>query len=633
MPKYDDLYAKQLILDRIARSESFMRPFRDDFEEIYQLYVCYTKNYGEITSGQRSNVFVPYVFSKIETKLPRIIQSMVGSEDWFQVVGIGDEDEENALFHDKLMKYQFANEIDTLWFFMTWYKECMLYGNSFAGVFYDKETKKIKQRSLRYTDKEGNNLYPYVIGYDFQPTTKTVYDGVSLVPFDIFDCLPAPVGTRVNGLKRDAMDYFIIRSEPSADYLRSMIEDKDTAELHGFNVEAVKKLLSSKPNGTGLLNRNREERMNYRGMETIGNDDMANPHYEMYTMWEDDSVLSIIDNDMIRNCGPDKFPFYEMRKPIVMAMDTPVPHELFALGQVRPILRLNYYAQDLENAKMDSILDAVYPGYLVSEDSFPRDYINILRRNLRGLHPVANNPTTAIVPIQKQDKSVAATNEQINLERLINMTLGSADIISGGNQPGSQTATEISQQIEQANARFDLSVRFLKDFSHKELLLMMIDRNTQYAPDEKLIRVLNESGEVIRGSIKPENLVGNFDVRVKTSPMMGNKMVYLQNLLRAKEILDNDNGSRPELTKKILDALEVEGVEIEDKASKVVQMIAQAAQEGLLENGQQAATLLNQVLNILAPAPQGAPQGGGNQPMPTNDTDIAEQEAQLRRPE
>lgn len=632
MPKYDSLYAKTLILDRIQRSENFMRPFRDDFEEIYKQYVCYTINYPEILSGQRSNVFIPYVFSKIETKLPRIIQAMVGSEDWFQVIGVGDEDDQNAVFHDKLLKYQFSNEIDTLWFFITWYKECMLYGNSFAGVFYDKETKDIRKRKPKYYDKEGNNLYPHILGYDFVPQKKTVYDGVSLVPLDIFDCYPSPVGARVNGLMRDAMDYFILRSEPSASYLKSMIEDKEIADMHGWDVEAVKKVLSSKPSGAGLMDRNRTERMNYRGMQTALGDDIHNPHYEMYTMWEDDSVVSIIDNDIVRNCGPDKFPFYEMRKPIVMALDTPVPHELFALGQVRPILRLNYYAQDLENAKMDSILDEVYPGYLVDENSFPKDYINILRRNMRGIHPVAGNALTAITPIQKTGKSSIATGEQVNLERLINMTLGSADIISGGQSPrGDQTATEISQQIQQANARFNLSVRLLKDFSHKELLLMMIDRNTQYAPDEKLIRVFNENGDIIRGSIKPENLVGNFDVKVRTSPMMGNKMIYLQNLLKAKAILDSDNGSRPELTKQILDTLEVEGVEIEDRASRAVQVIAQASQEGLLENGQQAAAVLGEVLKVLAPPPQNTGTGGAMPPQ--DETGLARQEAQIGRME
>jgi len=624
--KYELLYAKQLINDRITRSENYLRPMRDLFNEIYSLYICYAKNYAEILSGEKANVFVPYIFAKIETKLPRIIQAMVGSEDWFKVIGVGEEDDDSAEAHDTLMKFQFSNEIDTIFFFMTWYKEAMMYGNSFSGVFYEKEVKQIKARTPKYTDAEGNNLFPNVIGYDFKPRQKTVYDGVALIPFDIFDCYPAPIGTKINGLKREAMDYFIIRSEPSAEYLKSMIANPDVAKLHGWDKDAVNKILSGKPQGTGLLDRNRTERMGYRGMQTVSDDDIHNPHYEMFTMWEDDAVVSIIDNDIVRNVGPDKFPFYEMRKPVVMALDTPVPHELFALGQVKPILRLNYYAQDLENAKLDSILDLVYPGYFANIEQLDKDYLNILRRNMRGLHACVGNPANVIGAIQKQDKSLVATNEQINLERLLNMTLGSSDIISGISEKKDTTLGEIQTQIEQANFRFDLSIRLLKDFSHKELLLMMIDRNTQFCPQEKAVRIVGPKGELIRQTITPNDLIGNVDVMVKTSPMMGNRLLWAQNLIRFLDILNNDNGRHPELVRQIGTALGLDNAEdfIENRADEAVGVIVQAAQEGLLENGQQAALVLKAVLDKLAPPPQGS-QMPGLVPAGTTAEDLARQ--------
>ncbi len=608
MSKYPEDYARRLIQDRITRSQNFMRPMIDTFHEIYSLYVCYTKNYGEILTGDRANVFVPYVFSKIETKLPRIIQAMVGSDNWFQVIGVEEKDDLNAKSHDKLMKYQFQAEIDTLFFFLTWYKEAMMYGNSFTGVFYDKDIRKTKQRVPIYNDEQGNDLYPHVLGYDFKMKDKVLYDGIRLTPFDIFDCLPAPHGIKINGSKGEAMDYFIIRSEPSAEYLKSMIDRPEIAELHGWDVSKLKKFLASKPNGTGKIDDTRSERMGYRGMASIGDDDMANPHYEMYTMWEDDSVVSIIDTEVVRNCGPDKYPFYEMRKPIVQALDTPVPHELFCLGQVKPILRLQYYAQDLENAKLDNILDVVYPGYFANINQIDKDYINILRRNMRGLHPCTDNPATVIAPIQKVDKSVIATNEQINLERLLNMTLGSSDIMSGISEKKDTTLGEIQTQVEQANFRFDLSIRLLKDYSQKELLMMMIDRNTQYAPERKMIRGQGEQGEVEREEITPDNLFGNFDVLVKTSPMMGNKLAYAQNMIRFLDILNNDNGQHPDLVKEIGKALGLEDAfnYIKNPLQDIAMLISQAVSEGLITNVQQAALILNQVLSIAAPPPQGS---------------------------
>lgn len=631
MPKYKDDYVKELILDRKSKSESFMRPNWDAFAEIYSLYVCYTKSYSDILTGNRANVFVPYVFSKIETKLPRIIQATLSGDDWFQVIGAEEDYDNNAKMHDKLMKYQFEAEIDKIFFFMTWWKECMLYGNSFSGVFYEKEKKKVRGKVPRYIDKTGNNLYPHILGYDYKMKDKVTYDGISLIPFDIFDCLPAPKGNKVNGLRREAMDYFIIRSEPSISYLKSMVEDKELADMHGWNREAVLKFINSHPNGTGDLDRTRTERMGYRNMSSVGDDDYANPHYEMYTMWEDDCVISIIENEIVRNCGPDKFPFDEMSKPIVMALDTPVPHELFALGQIKPILRLQYYAQDLENAKLDSIFDLVYPGYFVNTDQIADGYLNILKQNFRGLHPCVGSPDTVVRPIQKQDKSLVATNEQINLERLLNMALGSGDILSGVSEKKDTTLGEIQTQVEQANYRFDLSVRLLKDFSVKELLLKIIDRNKQYSPKIKNIQLKNEEGELEREQIENEGLQGNFDVLVKTSPMMGNKLLYAQNLLRFLDILNKDQGQHPELVRVIGKSLGIEdaGDYIANPKQEVIAMIVQAAQEGLLENGQQAALILKAVLDKLAPAPQGGSIPG---PLPgaVNQEGLARQTGQMR---
>src|SRR3990167_7109579 len=114
MPQYTDERAKELIQDRITRSYNFMKPFWDRFLEIYSLYICYTKNYGEILTGERANVFIPYVFAKIETKLPRIIQATVSGDDWFKFIGVEEDDDDIAEYHDKLTKYQFSAELDTM---------------------------------------------------------------------------------------------------------------------------------------------------------------------------------------------------------------------------------------------------------------------------------------------------------------------------------------------------------------------------------------------------------------------------------------------------------------------------------------------------------------------------------------
>ena len=74
--------------------------------------------------------------------------------------------------------------------------------------------------------------------------------------------------------------------------------------------------------------------------------------------------------------------------------------------------------------------------------------------------------------------------------------------------------------------------------------------------------------------------------------------------------------------------LQIDNVEelLENPVREAVATIVQAAQEGLLANGQQAALVLAQVLNVLAPpGSQEAKAIGGRMPEAQGEADIARQ--------
>ena len=622
MGKYSESEANSIITDRIAITDRAWSSKRALWEEIYSLYRFWTDSNAEVSAGERSNIFIPIAFAIIETKLPRLVQALLSLDPWFMVEGRNAKDHENAEFMSSVLQFQLEEEVNAFHTFVMWWKEALIYGNAYQFVGWEKEVAEVKKR---FPVGYGNQI----IGYDFRQEKETVYDGIALNHLDLFDCFPAPYGTRINGRRFERMPYFILRSEPNAEYLRSLGEQKI------LDIAKVEDILRRMPGGSGEIDRNRMSRMGKSRMVSENTDKHA-PRYEMYTMFENDWWVSIIENTVVRN---RENPFGDNKIPIVGAMDTPVPHEHFAIGQIEPIIKLQYYENDIENLKLDYLVKSINPGSLISQESFldPAAYQN----DPDGIHVVRGNPNAAYALINRATSvPFNSTNEQLNIERLIDKTLGQSDVSRGQSSKDTNTATEIVSMIEQANFRFDLSVRLLKNESIVPLLEMVASRTQMFWPFEKEIKTYDQDGNPEFINVPVSSLLGNWRFKIKTNPARGNKMAFAQNLMKFLQVVGADGGQHPELVKEIAKYLEIDNIDsmLANPAMQAVQLVVQASNEGLLANSQQASLILSKVIEILAPpgsgiakAMQGSmPQGGqGGQQNPAQDNqDIAAQMGQ-----
>jgi len=338
--------------------------------------------------------------------------------------------------------------------------------------------------------------------------------------------------------------------------------------------------------------------------------------------------VSVIEDTVVRN---EANPFGDNKIPIVGAFDTPVPHEHFAIGQIEPVIKLQYYLNDIENLKLDFLVKAINPGALISQESFldPAAFQN----DPDGIHIVRGNPQAAYSLIQRPNANAFnSTQEQLNIERFIDKVLGQSDVNRGQSSRGKDTATEIVSLIEQANFRFDLSVRLLKNESLVPLLDMIANRNMMFWPFEKEVKSYDENGEPEFINVPVSNLIGNWRFKIKTNPARGNKLAFSQTLIRFLDVLNADNGRHPELVKEIARYLELSDVDkyVQNPAEDAVKMVVQAANEGLLANSQQAALVLSKVLEILAPPGSEINKSiAGSMPMAQDNMDIARQGAEL----
>jgi len=608
--KYTEVEAKECINRRLSIVKTAWQDKRDLRNEIYSLYKFWTNVDSDVARGERSNIFVPLAFSIIETKLPRMVQALLSLDPFFKVEGRTQKDHPNAEFMSDLIQFQMTDEINAFYTLVMWFKEAMMYSNAYMYVGWNKETAKIKERIPSFM---GNQ----VIGYDYRMKDDVVYDGLSLNHLDSFDCYPAPYGTRINGRKHERMPYFIVRSEPDAEYLKSLSGKKDHTGQTILDKKAVDDIISRFPQGYGDLDEERRNRMAYNKLVESENRDKYAPKYVMWTMFEHDHWVSIIGNTIVSN-KPN--PFGDNKIPIVGAIDTPVPHEHVGIGQIEPIIKLNYCANDILNLGLDWLFKSINPGTLISEAEFldPRKFQN----DPDGIHMVKSNVNNAHKTVQMPNLNLGyMTDQQVNIERTIDKTLGQSDVSRGVSRTSKDTATEIVSLIEQANFRFDLSAKLLKHESLVPLLDMMAERNVMFFPYEKEIRKYTENGDPEFMTMNVSQVIGRYRFKMKTNPAQGNKMAYAQTLIRFLDVINASGGQNPGLVMEIAKYLEIDNADemLDNPAMDAVRMIVQAAQEGLLENGQQAALVLSGVLNQLAPPGSPNAQAVGSQ-LPAEDS-------------
>ena len=281
----------QLVVDRFKIADNWRRPLQDDWNRFYKLY---RSQNDETDSPWRSNLFIPYCFSTIETILPRLVTN----RPRFEFVPRGPEDKEKAKLVDELMKYQWdVTNLDLT--LVKLVKEALLYGTGIIKVPW-------------VFDKKNDGPLPEVV--------------------DLFDFFIDPDATNIKTAK-----YVIHRTQRSKKYLKDM----QTLGIYK-NVDKVI--------GGSQIEDYKAQRYANVGLSTPSKD-KKDESVEILEYWEDNRVITLADRkEVIRN---GKNP-YNCGKPFIALVDQIVPHEFYGIGEIEQIESLQYELNDWRNHRMDS---------------------------------------------------------------------------------------------------------------------------------------------------------------------------------------------------------------------------------------------------------------------------------------
>lgn len=523
-------------IELVKKAEDFRdSTHKDNWERYYKLWRNYVDDRGGmLDSNVQSNMSIPYVFSQVETIVPRIINAMFPSRPYVavhpRVPMVGD----SAKQHEILLDYQ-MNEVQ---YFPKVFQDIVRSAAIFGyGVAY---TGWQRQRKIYVTDRE-EPLMDELTGFpvfeeDGTPvmvTEEEEYEDTFLDDPVVKSIDPALFFFDPNASNLDDARFCGHITYVSEDYLKKMqklgsyeIDWKETDPAQGKNTVLDDRLgsvgKSSTP--TGVMQ---------------GENDM----HELIHYWEDDRYAVILDRKQL--VMEIANPYRHKRKPYDIAPYTKVPFEIGGIGVVEMLEDLEAELNAERNMRMEYRKYIVRPMFAVRKTAglTPRDMksypgkVFLLEEvdDLRQLNLTdVDSSTFAQENIIKQDMKDAT---------------GAHDVIMGLHTPGEESATTTITKDNNAGARFKLIIDNMNEVL-ESIARKMLSMNQQFINDARYVREFN-AGDTRFSVITPESLRGEFTMMVMSSTEpMGNAEAYRQRILQLYSILNADPLFNSNLIKK-----------------------------------------------------------------------------------
>ena len=109
-PKYDDQAAIAIVHDFVNYEEYYRRQLAPSFSNMmrwWRLYLAQRPDHRKAHEQWRSNIFIPYAYSGVETHVAAMADIVGAADPLVQAEGIGDEDQESAAKVERLLDYTF----------------------------------------------------------------------------------------------------------------------------------------------------------------------------------------------------------------------------------------------------------------------------------------------------------------------------------------------------------------------------------------------------------------------------------------------------------------------------------------------------------------------------------------------
>ena len=572
----------------------------------------------------RSNTFVPYPLSNVETIVSRVMDAFFSFEPWFECSARSMKDEAPAEAMQMVAGYK-LEKARIKQFFEDLTRNICIYGFSGWKVDWD---------------------WGYDIGVDAQPQyamQPVLHPGPDGRPAPIIDPntgkpqmepaidpnTGAPIVARVNPVTRQiprmrprfqAIDVYDLLVDPDGGLvahvteksLGTILQEQETsmqaaqADPTGvikpqYDPQAVallaQKIQALEPNTPQeVLVRIAELWNEIDGtvqILTFGHDREALSWKDLRASFRQASITgykrkmyggeSIMMYDGVN-------PFAHKKNPILFTSFIKLPNEVFGLGAVEIISDLTESMNRFVNMISDNWNLGINRRYAYNTEA-DIDHNALNNANVPGGKVgVTGDPNIAIAPLpfftpQRGDYMIMDV-----FKSMIELGSGVSDIYSKGmgSPTNNRTATGINSIINESNFRFKMFIRNLELDILQPTLQMVASMIQQYLTDAEEVRVTDSQVAINKWPrVSPEELIGDFDFQLVAANYATNKVLRQRNLLAfANYAMQTPYWNQGEGLREIAKVFEVRNL------GKLIKPDQQVQQEQATQQASQASMML-----------------------------------------
>ena len=553
---YDDPVMQRAV-DSLRRMRTFRRQYDQRRAAFYRQYIGQRdqKNFPDNITP-RSNTFVMYPYSNVETTVARVDDAFFGFAPWFECKPRSAQDDGAAeamqhVLEDRLAKANFKESFETL------VRNICIYGHGGIKVDWDWDYDTVTYADPIYRMVDGQPAMmvnqmgipqPVIAGY--QPAQKQVpRSRPKFYPIDIYDLLIDPDGTMVAHLVEKTLES-LTRDQQNS--IQQAQEDPSGAKQPLYDQAGLDKLTqrvyaAHKENPGGVLIRMAElwdKSAQTQTIITFGED------YEAIS-WKDlrisfraganySSFRRVVEGGepILLYHGPS--PFAHRLPPILSTSYTKLPNEVFGLGCIEVISDLTESLNKFVNMISDNWDMGINRRYAYDTAAdIDHDALNSFNTP-GGKVAVSGDPNKVLAPLpfftpQAGDYQILEIYKSV-----IEMTSGISDFYGKGvgAPSGNSTASGISQTINESNFRFKLFIRNLELDILQPLLKMSASMCQQYITDEIEVQITGDNPALPKFvQLSPEQLIGCFEFDLVAANYASNKVVRQRTLLELTQML------------------------------------------------------------------------------------------------
>lgn len=544
-----------VITERVDANLRRMLYFRRQYDQrrsfFYRQYVSQQdrKTFPDNVTP-RSNTFVPYPLSNVETIVSRTSDAFFSFDPPFECKGRSQADETAAeamqlVLNYKLHKAHWIAAIEELM------RNLVIYG--FAGIKVDWDwgydmgvdaQPEFLQQPV--TDPMGQRVLNPQTG---QPQLQPVPDPVTgapiviavhpvqkkiprqrplLIPIDVYDLLVDPDGGLVAHMNEKSWGQMKREWEMNsnlyfADGMTKLAEKIEQEPDPDLVIVRIAEFWDEINDTVTLMTFGKDtEAISWKDLR-------ASYRQASYSGWKrrlygGESILLYH--------GPN--PFAHKRAPILYTNYIKVPGEKFGLGAIEIISDLTESFNRMVNMVTDNWNMGINRRYAYNvEADIDHTALNLFNTP-GGKVGVVGDPNNVIAPLpfftpQRGDYMIFDV-----YKNMIELSSGVNDFYSKGvgSSPGNRTATGINQVMNESNFRFKMFIRNMELDILQPMLEMCASMVQQYMTNEEEVRITDAPVGVAKWPVvKPEELIGNFDFDFVAANYATNKVVRQRNML------------------------------------------------------------------------------------------------------